>query len=259
MCFLETIAVAFSMYSALPMPQFDWNERNMRYALCAFPLVGAVCGLLWWGWDALCAYLALPAILRGAVRCILPALVTGGIHLDGYADTADALASHAGCARRQEILRDPHCGAFAVIRLCVYFVMWFALCCAAEASARTEWCVGLSFVLSRTASGLALACLPIAEGSSLARTFADAADRRRVRVVLSLLLAVCAVLACFELGAAGGAMLLALFAVFAQAAHTAKTGFGGLSGDLAGWFLVKAEFWMLAAYLAAEYGKAAMG
>jgi len=54
-------------------------------------------------------------------------------------------------------------------------------------------------------------------------------------------------------------MLLALFAVFAQAAHTAKTGFGGLSGDLAGWFLVKAEFWMLAAYLAAEYGKAAMG
>ena len=40
---LQTIAVAFAMFSALPMPQFDWNEKNMRYALCAFPLVGVVC------------------------------------------------------------------------------------------------------------------------------------------------------------------------------------------------------------------------
>ena len=39
---LQTIAVAFAMFSALPMPQFDWNEKNMRYALCAFPLVGVV-------------------------------------------------------------------------------------------------------------------------------------------------------------------------------------------------------------------------
>ena len=44
---LQTIAVAFAMFSALPMPQFDWNEKNMRYALCAFPLVGVVCGALW--------------------------------------------------------------------------------------------------------------------------------------------------------------------------------------------------------------------
>ena len=45
---LQTIAVAFAMFSALPMPQFDWNEKNMRYALCAFPLVGVVCGALWY-------------------------------------------------------------------------------------------------------------------------------------------------------------------------------------------------------------------
>ena len=42
MTMLETIAVAFSMFSAIPMPQFLWNEKNMRYALCAFPLIGAV-------------------------------------------------------------------------------------------------------------------------------------------------------------------------------------------------------------------------
>ena len=59
---LQTIAVAFAMFSALPMPQFDWNEKNMRYALCAFPLVGVVCGALW----CVCGVLPLPAAARAA-------------------------------------------------------------------------------------------------------------------------------------------------------------------------------------------------
>ena len=47
MTVLQTIAVAFAMFSAVPVPQFDWNEKNMRYSLCAFPLVGVLCGALW--------------------------------------------------------------------------------------------------------------------------------------------------------------------------------------------------------------------
>ena len=47
MTVLQTIAVAFAMFSAVPVPQFDWNEKNMRYSLCAFPLVGVLCGVLW--------------------------------------------------------------------------------------------------------------------------------------------------------------------------------------------------------------------
>ena len=47
MIVLQTIAVAFAMFSAVPVPQFAWNEKNMRYALCAFPLVGLLCGALW--------------------------------------------------------------------------------------------------------------------------------------------------------------------------------------------------------------------
>ena len=74
---LQTIAVAFAMFSALPMPQFDWNAKNMRYALCAFPLVGAVCGALW----CLCGMLPLPALARaaGLVAEPLCVAVTGTI------------------------------------------------------------------------------------------------------------------------------------------------------------------------------------
>ena len=38
MIVLQTMAVAFAMFSALPVPQFTWNSKNMRYALCAFPV-----------------------------------------------------------------------------------------------------------------------------------------------------------------------------------------------------------------------------
>ena len=31
MIVLQTIAVAFAMFSAIPVPQFEWNEKNMRY------------------------------------------------------------------------------------------------------------------------------------------------------------------------------------------------------------------------------------
>ena len=47
MIVLQTIAVAFAMFSALPVPQFAWNQKNMRYAMCAFPLIGGVIGGLW--------------------------------------------------------------------------------------------------------------------------------------------------------------------------------------------------------------------
>ena len=58
MIVFQTIAVALAMFSALPVPQFDWNEKNMRYALCAFPLVGVICGALW----CLCGALLTPAM-----------------------------------------------------------------------------------------------------------------------------------------------------------------------------------------------------
>lgn len=248
---VETVAVAFGMYSALPVPRVEWNEKNMRYALLAFPMVGAVLALAWWGAAVLGTALGLPDVLRGAVLCALPVLVTGGIHLDGYADTCDALASHASPARKQEILRDPHCGAFAVIRLCVYFVAYFALCCAVAPTDAALWSMGLGFVLSRALSGLLLTLLSVAEGSSLAKAFASAADKRRVRVLLGIVtLLLAAALALCSIAAVCAAAL-----VVWRYVRVARKEFGGTSGDLAGWFLVKAEFWMLAAIVAQQYAE----
>ena len=183
MIVLQTIAVAFAMFSAIPVPQFDWNEKNMRYAMCAFPLIGVVCGALW----CLCGALPLPALVRAGGFCLVPVWVTGGIHLDGYADTCDALSSYGGREKKLEILKDPHCGAFAVIRLCSYFLAYFALCTAVQFTPRIGLCWTLALVLERALSGLAIASFPLARSTGLAHTFASAADRKAVRSVLLVL------------------------------------------------------------------------
>lgn len=253
---LSTVAVACSMFSALPMPRVDWTPRNLRYALCAFPLVGAAVGLCWWGWAAVSGWLDLGGLLRAAGFCLLPVFVTGGIHLDGYADTCDALASHAAPEKKQDILKDPRCGAFAVIRLCVYFVAYLALLTEFSPTDRAIACMGLAFVLSRTLSGWAIAALPLARDTGLAHTFASHADRRRVGAIL-LCAAVALALALCLLGRwTGLAMAAAGGVTLWRYAWVAKREFGGISGDLAGWFLQKAEIWMLAALVACQRAEA---
>lgn len=251
-CF-ETLAVAFGMFSALPVPQPEWNEKNMKYALCAFPLVGVLLGGLWLLWAKVCALLALPDLLRGAGFCLLPVAVTGGIHLDGYADVSDALASWATPERRQEILKDSHCGAFAIIRLCTYFVGYFALCATLLPQRDALLCMAVSFLLSRTLSGLAIATLPLARNSGLAHTFVSAAHRGRVQVVLSLAALVESAVLLWLGGLSALAILGAALLCLWHYSRTAKKHFGGVSGDLAGWFLQKAEFWMLCALVLSQY------
>ena len=246
MIFFQTIAVAFAMFSAVPVPQFEWNEKNMRYAMCAFPLIGLVIGGLW----SLCGALPLPALVKAGGFCLLPVLVTGGIHLDGYADTCDALSSYGDRTKKLEILKDPHCGAFAVIRLCSYFLATFALCTCVRFTPRAGALWALALVLERALSGYAVASFPMAKNTGLAHTFATAADKTVVRRVLAALAAVL----CMGMAALGGwALVLAALAVLWRYHAVSRKQFGGITGDLAGWFLQKAELWMLAALCACQW------
>ncbi len=247
MTFFCTIIVAFSMFSAIPMPQIQWTPKNMRYALCAFPLVGAAVGLALWGWSALCGWLGAPALLRGAGLCLLPVLITGGIHLDGFADTCDALHSWQAPEKRRAILSDPHLGAFGAIRLCGWFIGYFGLCCAVAADGRSLLCWGLSFLLSRALSGLAVAWFPLAKDTGLAHSFASAADKKPVRRVLLAMALLLALSMCAARPLGGALMLLACGGVFLYYKPMAREKFGGLTGDLAGWFLQTAELFMLGA------------
>lgn len=250
MSILRSIAAAFAMFSAFPAPRVAWDRDSLRWMLCAFPLVGAVIAVLCWGWAALCVCLDLPAILKGGGLTLIPVLATGGVHLDGYADTWDALASCAPPEKKREILADPRLGAFAAIHLCGYFVASFALWTALpryEAPA-----VLLAFCLSRSLSALAVASFPMAKDTGLAHTFAQGADKRRVRIFLTLLSVLLCAGLCLQ-GWAGALMAAVAVCVFAYYRKMSQKQFGGLSGDLAGWFLQTAELWMLGALVLVQY------
>ena len=248
MIVLQTVAVAFAMFSAVPMPRFEWTARNMRYMLCALPMVGGAIGLLCWAWQGVCTALAFPDILRGAGLCLIPAALTGGIHLDGYTDTCDALASRAQPQRMQEILKDPHIGAFAAIRLCMYFLACFALWTALPRFSPV--CIMGLFCLSRSLAGFAVAALPLAKDTGLAHTFAAAADRERVRLILAVISAALAVTMLF---CGGWLAAVAAALIFLWFRRICRVRFGGLSGDLSGWFVQTAELAMLAALVLTPY------
>ena len=124
---IRSLFIAFSTYSRIPVPQVEWSEENRKYSMCFFPLIGTVIGLLLWGWLWLCDALSISPMLRGALGALLPIFVTGGIHMDGFMDTSDAMASWQSRERRLEILKDSHVGAFAVLGCAGYLLLHAAV------------------------------------------------------------------------------------------------------------------------------------
>ncbi len=234
--------IAFSMYSKIPMPRVEWDRRNMRYALCFFPLVGVVIGALLCAWGEVCFFWErgpgmLPFVLVGAV---IPVIITGGIHLDGLLDTADALHSYEAREKKLEILKDPHVGAFGVIAAICYFLLYAA----GLALMRTRsqlFLLGIGFVVSRALSGMSLVWFPAAKRDGTLYTFASAADRRKVRVVLATTLALCFISAVLIQPVSGACMALASMWVWTYYYYMAVKRFGGITGDLAGYFLCLCE------------------
>ena len=237
---MKALIIAFSTYSRLPMPQVAWSENNMKYAVCFFPLIGGVVGGLLLGWCWLCQALALTPALRAAGGVVIPLLVSGGIHMDGWCDTADALASHQERARKLEILKDSHTGAFAVIACGGWLLLDFGAL--TQPSAWPSWgVIALGFVLSRALSGLALNNFPKARPGGMLQSFARPARRGAVSAAMAgyLLLAGGGMVVLSPVS--GGVALGAALVCFGYYRWMAYRQFGGVTGDLAGFFLQLCE------------------
>lgn len=241
---LRSVALAFTMFSRLPMPKVAWREDNMAYALGALPLVGLLIGLLLPLWQYLCALLACGPLLRAVGLTLLPLLISGGLHLDGLADTADALASHALPERKREILKDPHCGAFAVIAIVAYLLLFLAL--AAELPARPLWLLLPLPVLSRALTAIATLTFPSCGQQGLADAFRAAASKGALIAALLWAAAAAAALIWLE-PLRGAAICGAAVLSFVYVRRLALRQFGGISGDVAGFLLQLSELLMLAA------------
>ena len=171
------------MYSKIPMPQFEWKDEDMRYALCFFPWVGAVIGVLWYLWKWICARFGVGTLCYTVVGTAIPILITGGFHVDGFLDTCDALHSYQPRERKLEILKDSHIGAFAVIMLALYGLIFLGGF-SEITECRTLVVAGAGSFLSRVLSGVAVVSFPSAKQEGTLYLFADKAHKRVVKTAL---------------------------------------------------------------------------
>ena len=248
---LNSLFSALLMYSRIPAPPVAWEEKNRRYALCWFPLIGAVIGSLLIGWFVLSCHFSVSGLLFGVIAVCIPVLITGGIHLDGFCDVEDARASYAEKERRLAIMSDPHIGSFAVIRLVLYLLVQTA-CMANLRTFRHILLAGFIFCISRTLSGLAAVTFRCAKKDGTLQDFVKPAHRRFTIIwLICLLLSECGGMIAISPIPALVSILLA-GAAFAYYRVFAYRTFGGITGDTAGWFLQICELYMLLGLTASE-------
>ena len=240
MRWLAPLFLAFSTYSVLPAPRRDWQAGRMGHVICWLPLVGALPGaaLLLWAW--LCQACGLAPALRAAGAAVLPLLLSGGIQMDGLMDTADALAARQPRGRTLEIMKDPHCGAFAVLGCCCYLLLSFGLYWQLDGMGLLA-AAACCFPLSRALCAYSVLRLPNARHGGMLHALAAAPGGGGAKAAMLLLAALCA-LAMLLLGRwAGLAAALCAALCLLWYMRLALRRFGGVTGDSSGFFIQVCE------------------
>ena len=249
MNYIYSFFAALSMFSALPAPQIPWEKEKIRYMLVCLPFVGVIIGGAEYLWLLFAEWLSLSTILTAAGFTLIPILLTGGIHLDGFMDTVDALKSHAAPEKKRAILKDPHTGAFAVIALGCYLLAYFALC--QDLGREYVLPIGVAHVMSRSLSAVSGTLFPVRPGEGTLSFFRQAMDKKAGFFALCWLVVSAAALISIQ-PLAGSVMVVGGLTTMLLVRRMAIKEFGGMSGDIAGFQLQMAELVMLAIIILME-------
>lgn len=170
-----------------------------------------------------------PPVVSAGITVLCWVVITGGLHLDGLADTADAAFAPVTRARRLEILRDVYHGTFAVVAVVLVLLLKFSVL----ASVELEQAVSLLLLAPTFARAVVV---PVARWTAQARSEGLGRGFRRHANVGPV--AACAVtaalLSAVILGWPGLLVLAGTFAFGAALALGLSRHFGGLTGDMLG-------------------------
>ncbi|MCV9949139.1 adenosylcobinamide-GDP ribazoletransferase [Paenibacillus sp. BT-177] len=118
----QAVAAAFQFLSRLPVKaELDFSPELLKRSTSYYPLVGLVIAIIVWSFAALTA-MVLPPVPCAILTLAVWVWLTGGLHLDGWMDAADALFSYRSRERMLEIMKDSRVGAMGVIA-CVLLLM----------------------------------------------------------------------------------------------------------------------------------------
>ena len=121
--FASGLRLAVTTFTVLPLRPGRIDRPAAAVAMALAPAVGAALGALLGAALLGLAALSAPPLVAGAAVVGLGALLTRSLHLDGLADTVDALGSHKPPAAALEIMKKPDVGPFGVVALSVVLLL----------------------------------------------------------------------------------------------------------------------------------------
>lgn len=228
------------MYSKIPMGKTEWTEDNMRYSMCFVPLIGMLVGMVEILWFLVYVKTSFNNTMYACGAVLLPLLITGGIHMDGYCDVVDALSSYGDMKKKLDILKDPHVGAFAIMWVCAYFIALVG--CFSEIHNLTQiTIVALGYVLSRSLTCLLSMIFKNARKEGTLYAFSSKQDQGIVSMVLAIyiIMACVAMFLCSPLTAVLVAVFVIAFVLYFR--NMIYRNFGGITGDMAGFLIQMLE------------------
>lgn len=152
---------ALSFLSILPGPiRRAFDARMVLY----FPLVGLLLGGMLVAVDAIASWL-FPPFLRAVVDVAFLAGITGALHLDGLADSADGLFSHRPRKEALAIMKDPRIGVMGAVALVLCLALKIGALHGLSGPMTWSWLMTAP-TLARSAQVIALTTMPDARGGA---------------------------------------------------------------------------------------------
>lgn len=124
---MRGLIIALTFLTRIPFPcPADVSEKEFTQSQHYYPVVGLLLGGILWAGSSI-IQLGYPPLIGGALLIILQLILTGGIHLDGFMDSMDALLSARTPERMLEIMKDSRVGAFGALSAIALIILKFAL------------------------------------------------------------------------------------------------------------------------------------
>ncbi|WP_085577714.1 MULTISPECIES: adenosylcobinamide-GDP ribazoletransferase [unclassified Pseudomonas] len=232
--------IALQFLSSLPvrLPGMPAPQALGR-SLLFYPLVGLLFGVILWALDL--ALAGAPPLLHGALLLTAWVLLSGALHLDGLADSADAwLGGFGDRERTLTIMKDPRSGPIAVVTLVLVLLLKFAALLAVIGQEQGLVLIIVPLIGRAALLGLFLTT-PYVRAGGLGQALADYLPRRAGWWVL----AACALACVAVAGLEGAVALLVAVGVFVWVRRLMVRRLGGTTGDTAGALLELTEMAVL--------------
>ncbi|BBP69735.1 adenosylcobinamide-GDP ribazoletransferase [Pseudomonas sp. Seg1] len=232
--------IALQFLSSLPirlpgMPEPEQLGRSLLF----YPLVGLLFGVMLWALNL--ALAGAPLLLNGALLLTVWVLLSGALHLDGLADSADAwLGGFGDRERTLTIMKDPRSGPIAVVTLVLVLLLKFAALLALIEQQQTLALIIVP-VLGRAALLGLFLTTPYVRAGGLGQALADHLPRKAGWWVVAVSALACVLIAGFKAVVA----LLVAVVVFVWLRRVMVRRLGGTTGDTAGALLELLEMAVL--------------